>query len=186
MILGFKKYELWYNAITQQEEERNLELYYGEAVGAVALTRTDMYGMTRQVPHLVIAVDGGGFETIDVKDCFVLKVETVKKPSVEVSMDELEEKIKAFTAAHKGKSGDELLAEMRGEELYHQKAEEYIKECTRTCSNELVAVEDRNGKDVISYHEWITPEQALRAVEIAREEMKKDAVTHGNVGINHN
>jgi hypothetical protein len=32
-------------------------------------------------------------------------------------------------------------------------------------------VEDRYGKKVISYHEWLTPEQALAAVEIAKEEV---------------
>ena len=43
-------------------------------------------------------------------------------------------------------------------------AEEYIKAYTRGCSNELV-----HG----GYHEWLTPENALAAVELAREEMKK-------------
>ena len=51
------------------------------------------------------------------------------------------------------------------------KAEKFIKDCTRGCSNELCAVEDRFGKKVISYHEWLTPDQALKAVEIAKEEM---------------
>ena len=51
------------------------------------------------------------------------------------------------------------------------KAEKFIKDYTRGCSNELCAVEDRYGKKVISYHEWLTPEQALAAVEIAREEL---------------
>ena len=46
-------------------------------------------------------------------------------------------------------------------------AEEYIKAYTRGCSNELV-----HG----GYHEWLTPENALAAVELAREEMMKDAV----------
>lgn len=50
------------------------------------------------------------------------------------------------------------------------KAEQFIRDYTRGCSNELCAVEDRFGKKVISYHEWLTPEQALKAVEIAREE----------------
>jgi hypothetical protein len=45
--------------------------------------------------------------------------------------------------------------------------EEYIKAYTRGCSNELV-----HG----GYHEWLTPENALAAVELAREEMKKDAI----------
>ena len=50
------------------------------------------------------------------------------------------------------------------------KAEKFIQEHTKNCSNELCAVEDRFGKKVISYHEWLTPDQAKRAVEIAREE----------------
>ena len=54
------------------------------------------------------------------------------------------------------------------------KAEKFIKDYTNGCSNELGAVEDRFGKKVISYHEWLTPEQALAAVEIAREEMMED------------
>lgn len=55
------------------------------------------------------------------------------------------------------------------------KAEQFIKDCTRGCSNELCAVEDKYGKKVISYHEWLTPEQALAAVEIAREELIEKA-----------
>ena len=51
------------------------------------------------------------------------------------------------------------------------KAEKFISDCTRSCSNELIAVESRAGKEVISYHEWLTPDQARSAVEIAREEM---------------
>lgn len=51
------------------------------------------------------------------------------------------------------------------------KARQFIKDYTRGCSNELCAVEDKYGKKVISYHEWLTPEQALAAVEIAKEEL---------------
>lgn len=51
------------------------------------------------------------------------------------------------------------------------KARQFIKDYTRGCSNELGAVEYKDGKKVISYHEWLTPEQALAAVEIAREEL---------------
>ena len=50
------------------------------------------------------------------------------------------------------------------------KAEKFIQENTKDCSNELIAIESKDGKEVISYHEWLTPDQALRAVEIAREE----------------
>ena len=51
------------------------------------------------------------------------------------------------------------------------RAEKFIQNYTRSCSNELCAVEDRFGKKVISYHEWLTPDQARRVVEIAREEI---------------
>jgi len=50
-------------------------------------------------------------------------------------------------------------------------AEQFIKDYTRTCSNELIAVEDIHGKKVISYREWLTPEQALRAVELGRNNL---------------
>lgn len=49
--------------------------------------------------------------------------------------------------------------------------EQFIKDYTQSCSNELIAVEDIHGKKIISYHEWLTPEQALRAVELARENL---------------
>ena len=51
------------------------------------------------------------------------------------------------------------------------RAEKFIEDCTRNCSNELIAVESRAGKEVVSYHDWLTPDQARRAVELAREEM---------------
>lgn len=44
------------------------------------------------------------------------------------------------------------------------KAEKFIQEYTRNCSNECW---DAEG----SYHPWLTPDQARRAVEIAREEI---------------
>lgn len=44
------------------------------------------------------------------------------------------------------------------------KAEKFIQDYTNHCSNELVGG---------GYHEWLTPEQARAAVEIAREEMLK-------------
>ena len=64
------------------------------------------------------------------------------------------------------------------------KAEKFIQDYTRNCSNELCAVEDRFEKKVISYHEWLTPDQALRAVEIAREEMVEKALTTFHVVCN--
>lgn len=60
------------------------------------------------------------------------------------------------------------------------KAEKFIQDYTRNCSNELIAVESKDGKEVISYHEWLTPDQARRAVEIAREEMVEKVTNYLN------
>jgi len=46
------------------------------------------------------------------------------------------------------------------------KAEKFISDYTRYCSNSYC---DKNDGD--SYHPWLTPDQARRAVEIAREEI---------------
>ena len=50
------------------------------------------------------------------------------------------------------------------------KAEKFIEDCTRTCSN-LVYKDTINGKEFNTYNEWLTPDQARKAVEIAREEL---------------
>lgn len=50
------------------------------------------------------------------------------------------------------------------------KAEKFIKDYTRNCSN----IEYTQGVYTPSYHPWLTPEQALKAVEIAREEIKSE------------
>lgn len=50
------------------------------------------------------------------------------------------------------------------------KAEEFIESYTRNCSNEI----DQLGADIAAfseYYPWLTPDQARRAVEIARKEM---------------
>ena len=55
------------------------------------------------------------------------------------------------------------------------KAEEFIESYTRNCSNEI----DQLGADIAAfseYHPWITPDQARRAVEIAREELIDKAI----------
>lgn len=56
------------------------------------------------------------------------------------------------------------------------KAEKFIAEHTNDGSNELCSVEDINGKHIISYREWLMPEQALKAVEIEREELIEKAL----------
>ncbi len=50
--------------------------------------------------------------------------------------------------------------------------EEYIKNYTMNCSNEL-AYKDESGKSI--YHPWLTPENAEAVAMIAREEAIKDA-----------
>ena len=45
-------------------------------------------------------------------------------------------------------------------------AEQFIKDYTKSCSNELV-----DG----GFHEWLAPEQALRAVELGRNNLWKSA-----------
>jgi hypothetical protein len=47
------------------------------------------------------------------------------------------------------------------------KAEEFIQDYTRNCSNEF---EPQKAPPSV-YNPWLTPDQARRAVEIAREEM---------------
>jgi len=54
------------------------------------------------------------------------------------------------------------------------KAEEFIESYTRNCSNEI----DQLGADIAAFSEyqpWLTPDQARRAVEIAREELIEKA-----------
>lgn len=50
--------------------------------------------------------------------------------------------------------------------------EKYIKAYTRGCSNELVYG---------GYHEWLTPENALAAVELARSSKVLDALTRDDM-----
>ena len=50
------------------------------------------------------------------------------------------------------------------------KVERYINDYTRNCSNELCSIQDKYGKQIISYHEWLTPDNAKEVAEIARKE----------------
>lgn len=54
------------------------------------------------------------------------------------------------------------------------KTKKYIQDYTRRCSNKLISVVDRNGEEVISYHEWITPQDAESACMIERECVVKE------------
>ena len=50
-------------------------------------------------------------------------------------------------------------------------AKKFIEDYTRNCSNELDSFQTKTGAWVDTYHEWLTPEDARKAVEIAREEI---------------
>ena len=49
------------------------------------------------------------------------------------------------------------------------KAEKFIKDYTRNCSNEMESPLYANPK--LNFYPWLTPNDARRAVEIAREEI---------------
>ena len=59
------------------------------------------------------------------------------------------------------------------------KAEKFIKDCTRKCSNEILSpypqinndIRKIDGESAKEFSSWLTPDQARRAVEIAREEV---------------
>lgn len=53
------------------------------------------------------------------------------------------------------------------------KAETFIQDNTRNCSNVVTYSGMIEGSE-LRYHEWITPDQARKAVEIAREEILND------------
>ena len=57
------------------------------------------------------------------------------------------------------------------------KAEKFISDCTRYCSNEYDLPECfENGIERLKeYQPWLSPDQARKAVEIAREEMIEKA-----------
>ena len=48
------------------------------------------------------------------------------------------------------------------------KAEKFIRDCTRNCSNKMESPLYATSK--LNFYPWLTPNQARRAVEIAREE----------------
>lgn len=50
------------------------------------------------------------------------------------------------------------------------KAEKFIEDCTRNCSNIVVYSGMSEGSE-LRYHEWLSPDEAKKAVEIAREEI---------------
>ena len=72
---------------------------------------------------------------------------------------------------------------MRRKKINIMKAEEFIKDCNKTCSNELDF--GQQYADEHLYHEWVTPEQALAACALAREELLAGAMD-GEIEIEKN
>ena len=59
------------------------------------------------------------------------------------------------------------------------KAEKFISDCTRNCSNEIFRNKDGSFTNIPlkgEYNPWLTPDQARKAVEIAREEVIEQTV----------
>lgn len=60
------------------------------------------------------------------------------------------------------------------------KVEKFIQDCTRNCSNEI-AHWDIGGENVKPiYSPWLSPDDARRAVEIARKEIIEKVCTYLN------
>ena len=51
------------------------------------------------------------------------------------------------------------------------KAEKFIRDCTRNCSNQSKWGVETPNKSIIYVQPWLTPDDARRAVEIAKEEI---------------
>ena len=54
------------------------------------------------------------------------------------------------------------------------KAEQFIKDYTRNCSNQSKWGVETPNKSIIYVQPWLTPDQARRAVEIARDELMEN------------
>lgn len=51
------------------------------------------------------------------------------------------------------------------------KAEKFIQDYTRNCSNEIIGGGWNNGEFFHLFNPWLTPDEARKAVDIAREEI---------------
>lgn len=58
--------------------------------------------------------------------------------------------------------------------MLSEKTKQFIKIHTNRYSNELGSVDSKIGKRVISYREWIDPENAVSACEIEKKKTVKD------------
>ena len=59
------------------------------------------------------------------------------------------------------------------------KTEKFIEDCTRNCSNAIYDPYD-TGDAITIYAPWLTPDQARKAVEIARAEIYEWLINHND------
>ena len=57
-----------------------------------------------------------------------------------------------------------------------KRVEKFIGDCTRNCSNEIIVPTADGNTYTKGYDHWLTPDQARKAVEIAREELIDKAI----------
>lgn len=55
------------------------------------------------------------------------------------------------------------------------KAEKFIEDCTRNCSN-VIVYSEMSKESELRYHEWLSPDEAKKAVEIVRAETIDEVV----------
>ena len=68
-------------------------------------------------------------------------------------------------------------------------AEEFINDCTKRCSNESDWSCRTNHSEIHYFQPWLTPDEARKAVEIAREEVRQEILKKAEsllVGIDAN
>ena len=58
------------------------------------------------------------------------------------------------------------------------KVEKFIQDYTRNCSNEIIIPTQDGNSYTKGYTYWLTPDQARKAVEIAREEIYEWLANH--------
>lgn len=60
------------------------------------------------------------------------------------------------------------------------KAEKFIKDYTRNCSNEIIVTTQDGNSYTNGYTHWLTPDQARKAVEIAKGEIYEWLNSHND------
>ncbi len=69
----------------------------------------------------------------------------------------------------------DLQEDFVSKDLDMSRAEKFIEDCTRNCSN-IVVYSGMSEESELRYHEWLSPDEAKKAVEIARTETINEVV----------